>query len=356
MCNYHNYVITVIIVYTCNNRYTKASFTFHRERIMVSHRLTEEEVHTACSEISAQGERPTSLTLLDKIGRGSLTTITKYLNTWHISDEAQALKIDSLPVMVQLPDELSKDGEDLIKKVWNVAKGIADKELDTQREVLKQAETANQLKVEEAFKFSEAQAMKIERLEDDFISMKNQLDEKHKDYRQAADNLNMSEKTNVGLSKDNEQLQHELDSLQQQLNTVAQQNKILTQEKNTVQKECADLIKQKDQEIKTLEIELVKVNEKLTSSVTTNNKLSADLNDKTAECSSLIVDFSKSTSNHGITLSELDASKKESQVLNQNSLNAIKEVEHLKGQLAVFKLFKENETKKKGLSSKQANK
>jgi len=323
---------------------------------MATHRLTEEEVHTACSEISAQGERPTSLTLLDKIGRGSLTTITKYLNTWHTSDEAQALNIDSLPVVAQLPDELSKDGEDLIKKVWNVAKGIADKELDIQREALKQAETANQIKVEEAFKFSEAQAMKIERLEDDFISMKNQLDEKHKDYCQAAEDLNDAEKTNVGLSKDNEQLQHEVDNLQQQLTTIEQQNKTLTQEKDTVQKECSYVIKQKDQEIKKLEIELVKANEKLTTSVTTNNKLIADLKDKTIETSSFTVELEKATINHENTLVELDTSKKEAQVLNQNALDAIKEVEHLRGQLEVFKLFKENETKKKVLKSKPSNK
>jgi len=44
---------------------------------MASHRLTE-EAHTACLEISSQGELPTSLTLLNKFDRGSLTTITKY--------------------------------------------------------------------------------------------------------------------------------------------------------------------------------------------------------------------------------------------------------------------------------------
>jgi len=322
---------------------------------MATHRLTEEEVHTACSEISSQGERPTSLTLLDKIGRGSLTTITKYLNTWHTSDEAQALNIDLLPVVAQLPDELSKDGEDLIKKVWNVAKGIADKELDIQREALKQAETSNQLKVEEAFKFSEAQSMKIERLEDDFISMKNQLDEKHKDYRQAADDLNDAEKTNVGLSKDNEQLQHEVDNLQQQLAIVEQQNKTLTQEKDTVQKECSDLIRQKDQDVNKLEIELVKSNEKLTASVTTNNKLIADLNDKTAETSSLVIEHEKSIITHENTLAELGDSKEEVQALNQNALDAIKEVEHLRGQLKVFKLYKETAVKRKVLS-KQDNK
>ena len=39
-----------------------------------------------------------------------------------------------------------------------IAKGLADEELDIQREALKQAEINNQAEVEEAFKFSEAQA------------------------------------------------------------------------------------------------------------------------------------------------------------------------------------------------------
>ena len=38
-------------------------------------RLTEEEVHIACAEIAAQGERPTSLNLLDKLGRGSCSEL-----------------------------------------------------------------------------------------------------------------------------------------------------------------------------------------------------------------------------------------------------------------------------------------
>jgi len=73
---------------------------------MASLRLTE-EVFTACSEISAQGERPTSLTLLGKIGRGSLTTITKYRFT---------------ACFTQLPEELSKDGNE--KPLSKLAEGI----------------------------------------------------------------------------------------------------------------------------------------------------------------------------------------------------------------------------------------
>ena len=162
-------------------------------------RLTEEEVHLACTEIAAQGERPTSLNLLDKLGRGSLTTITKYLNSWNETDDAQAIDAESLPIVVQLPAELSKEGDDLLKKMWNVAKTLTDTELDIQREALKQAEIANQSKVEEAFKFSEAQAMKIERLEETLVTLKNQLDSEFKNHKEITRLLNDAEKENVGI-------------------------------------------------------------------------------------------------------------------------------------------------------------
>jgi len=134
-------------------------------------RLTEEDIHLVCNEIAAQGERPTALTLLEKLGRGSLTTITKYLNSWNTSDEAKILGAELLPVVVKLPTELTRDGEGLIKKIWTIAKNLADAELDIQREALKQAEFNNQAKVEEAFKFSEAQALKNERLEDTLTNL-----------------------------------------------------------------------------------------------------------------------------------------------------------------------------------------
>jgi len=199
-------------------------------------RLTEEEVHLACAEIAAQGERPTSLNLLEKIGRGSLTTITKYLNSWNISDDAQAIEAESLPAVVQLPPELSKEGDDLLKKMWNVAKNITDNELDIQREALKQAEIANQSKVEEAFKFSEAQSMKIERLEEDLTTLKSQFDNEFEDHKLTTESLNDAEKINVGLTKDNDQLKQEIIDLKNQVEKLDSLSKKADQEKQVIQK------------------------------------------------------------------------------------------------------------------------
>lgn len=246
-------------------------------------RLTEAEVHSACVEIATQGERPTSLNLLDKLGRGSLTTITKHLNSWNTSDDAQAIEAESLPAVIKLPDELSREGDDLLKKMWNIAKDITDSELDIQREALKQAEIGNQEKVEEAFKFSEAQSLKIERMEEEFNAIKSQLDTEFSEHNQTESKLYEAEKDNIGLSKDNEQLRNEIESFKSQVAALEETNKSANQNKQAMQENYSKEIKAKEGEIRVLEIELGKVNEKISSSVLTNNKLISDLKDKSSE-------------------------------------------------------------------------
>jgi DNA repair exonuclease SbcCD ATPase subunit len=223
---------------------------------MTSARLTEAEVHSACADIASQGERPTALTLLEKLGRGSLTTITKYLNSWNASDEAKVLGAESLPTVVKLPPELTKDGEELIKKIWAVAKGIADEELDIQKNALKQAELNNQAKVEEAFKFSEAQAMKIERLEDTISELRVLLEREQNQSGEITHKLNEAEKIHVGVSKDNERLQSEIDKLKKQVLTLEEANNILIQEKQHLQEHHEAILKEKDAENRTLDVKV----------------------------------------------------------------------------------------------------
>lgn len=272
-------------------------------------RLTEEEVHAACAEIAAQGERPTALILLDKLGRGSLTTITKYLNSWNASDEAKVFGVESLPAIVELPPELTKDGEGLIKKIWAVAKGIADEELDIQREALKQAEITTQAKVEEAFRFSEAQALKNERLEDTLAALKAQLEEEHQGYVQAVTQLNEAEKANVGLSKDNDRLQHEISELKGQVATLEASNKAAAQDKQELQQKHDAEIKQKDAEIRSLDMQVNKLQSSLDSTVKANEQLKADIKEKTSELSKRVIEFEKLNVHYESAASELKTVK-----------------------------------------------
>jgi len=303
---------------------------------MAAPRLTEEEVHAACAEIAAQGERPTALTLLDKLGRGSLTTITKYLNSWNVSDEAKVLGAESLPTVVELPLELTRDGEGLIKKVWGVAKGLADAELEIQREALKQAEQANQAKVEEAFKFSEAQALQIERLDDAFMSMRNQLDEKHTEYRQAVAQLNEAEKTIVGLSKDNDQLRQEISDLKNQLVAQEELNKAAVQEKQGLQKQHDAAIKQKDAEIRTLDMQVHKLQTSLDAAVSSNEQLITDIKAKASELSKRTVEVETLSVRYEAAIAELKTAKAELKAASKAVSDTEKLVANLQGQLEVY--------------------
>ncbi|WAK04610.1 DNA-binding protein [Methylobacter sp. YRD-M1] len=352
---------------------------------MAAPRLTEEEVHEVCAEIAAQGERPTALMLLDRLGRGSLTTITKYLNSWNVSDEAKALGAESLPTIVELPSELAKDGEGLIKKIWAIAKGIADDELDIQREALKQAEIANQAKVEEAFKFSEAQAMKIERLEDVISDLKSQLAEEQSDHAEIVAKLNEAEKSNVGLTKDNEQLQHEISDLKnrvamlEELNKTAarenqeqqQKHNLALKQKDTetrsldmqvhklqtsldstakandqLKEELKSQTKQKDAEIRSLDMQVHKLQASLDSTVKANEQLKADIKSKTSELSERVIELEKLGVRYGAVADELKAAKEELKATGKVASDAEKRVAKLEGQLEVYKSLDKQETGK----------
>jgi chromosome segregation ATPase len=303
---------------------------------MAAPKLTEEEVHAACVDIVAQGERPTALTLLEKLGRGSLTTITKYLNTWQATGEAQALKIEALPAVVKVPAELAKEGEDLLKRMWHTAKGIADEELEIQREALKQAEQANQAKVEEAYKFSEAQNMKIERLEDDFTSIKKQFDAEYKAHKETRGQLAEAEKINVGILKDNDRLQHEIAELKKQLVNLEEVNQAAAQEKQALQKQHEEALKKKDAEIKTLDMQVHKLQLSLDAAVSSNEQLKVDIKAKAADLSKRTAEIEVLSVRHEAANAELKTAKAELKAAHKAVSDAEKWVAHLQGQLEVY--------------------
>lgn len=303
---------------------------------MATARLTEEEVHTACAEIAAQGERPTAIKLLENLGRGSLTTITKYLISWNATDEAQAIKAEELPALVKLPETLSKEGEDLLKKMWHTAKGLADEELDIQRGALKQAELANQAKVEEAFKFSEAQTMKIERLEDIISELKTQLTQEQSDHGETIARLNEAEKSNVGLAKDNEQLQHEISSLKDRIAMLEELNKTVARENQEQQQKHNHALKQKDTEIRSLDMQVHKLQTSLDSTVKANDQLKVDIKSKASELSDRIVELEKLSVRYESAVTDLNAAKADLKAANKAASEAEKLVAKLEGQLEIY--------------------
>lgn len=312
-------------------------------------RLTEEDVHLACADIAAQGERPTALNLLDKLGRGSLTTITKYLNSWNSSDQAQAVKAESLPAVVKLPPELLKEGDDLLKRMWNVAKSITDAELDVQREALKQAEIANQAKVEEAFKFSEAQSLKIERLEEELLLAQERLKSEKDAHLSALSQLSDAEKVNIGMAKDNERLVQNIAELNSKVSSLNADNEQALNDIKQIQKQFAAEIAQKEVINRELDIQIGKQQTTIEALTTVNDDLKLANEVKNAELSKQLVELEKMHLHRDIALGELNGLKSDLSAAELALSEALQRVANLEGQLAVYSAAKN----KKGGNYKQ---
>ena len=130
-------------------------------------RLTEQDVHTAIQELLDAGENISSLALLKKLGRGSLTTITKYLNTFNLETAAE---IELLQEFAEIPETLSDTIKHMSIKIWNESQALANQELETQRIALQKMEQLSHERIQEAEAFSEEQAKRLEQLEKDYAA------------------------------------------------------------------------------------------------------------------------------------------------------------------------------------------
>ena len=129
-------------------------------------RLTEQEVHEAAQNLIDNEEVLSSLSLLRALGRGSLTTITKYLGTFQKDNQSENF---STPAFTELPDILSRSTKLLAIKIWTQAQVIANKDLESQRDALQHAAKLSADRIKEAEEFSDEQAKRLEELERTYI-------------------------------------------------------------------------------------------------------------------------------------------------------------------------------------------
>jgi len=142
-------------------------------------RLTEQDVHNAIAEMIAAGDKPSALNLLKMLGRGSLTTISKFMTSYFSALDAGTGEVNP-PALMEVPREIGLSSELLVKKLWADARALANQEIESQRAALVQAEAEAALKVTEAMEFSELQARRIEELENLVDELRTMLnDEKH---------------------------------------------------------------------------------------------------------------------------------------------------------------------------------
>lgn len=150
-------------------------------------RLSEEEVHQAAQNLLDAGENLSSLTLLKELGRGSLTTITKYLATFNQGDD-ESHEFDA-GFITEVPETLFRSTKLLAIKIWTESQEIANKELENQREVLQQAVKLSSDRVKEAELFSDEQAKRLEDIERNY-------EQKAKELTETLSGLNLELKQN----------------------------------------------------------------------------------------------------------------------------------------------------------------
>ncbi|BCG63979.1 MAG: hypothetical protein methR_P1734 [Methyloprofundus sp.] len=135
-------------------------------------RLTEQEVHTAIQNLLDADENISSLALLKALGRGSLTTITKYLNTFNLEN---VVEIELLQGFAEIPESLADSIKHMSVKIWNESQALASQELDIQRAAMQKIEIQSSERIQEAEAFSEEQAKRLEQLEKDYATNTEEL-------------------------------------------------------------------------------------------------------------------------------------------------------------------------------------
>nr|WP_321397289.1 DNA-binding protein [uncultured Desulfobacter sp.] len=88
---------------------------------MATRLVEQEHVSKACNYLVRAGEEPSTLKVRKMLGKGSHSTIQKFIKAWKESEEGQAIHVENLPAVVDLPDEF-KEGADLfVKQIFKLA-------------------------------------------------------------------------------------------------------------------------------------------------------------------------------------------------------------------------------------------
>ena len=90
--------------------------------------VTQAAVFEAADALAAAGEEPTIITVQERIGGGSYTTVKRYLEEW------KAQRQTARQPAVEIPDEIAAKGDEFVRSLWATAAGLADQRAQQARE------------------------------------------------------------------------------------------------------------------------------------------------------------------------------------------------------------------------------
>lgn len=318
---------------------------------MATQKATKELVFQAANELQLMGEKPSSLKVYKKIQCGSFTTIGNYLELWRDEQEEPA-KLD-----FELPDAVSQDSELFIRKLWSVAKGQADEQIQIERDAMNKREKEFEEETSQAIDMANEVSERLEVAQEKNDALSEQFNEKVKQFNELDKEFSLlkqallheQEKTKAlerQLSESKEELTKQeaislqsdkrIHSLENQVSKLREQLASTTDENAVFKKDNLDLIKENSKlsshgqviqgELKTVRSELLAANQSVTKLETT------------LEFEQNKVDELKTTNESLVTskndlIEKLESIKRENQSLLDSSIEQRTEINYLKSSI-----------------------
>lgn len=88
---------------------------------MATRLIEQEDVSKACNDLIRAGEEPSTIKVRKILGKGSHSTIQKFIKTWKESEDGKAVQVDLLPAVVDLPPEFKEGADIFIKQIFKLA-------------------------------------------------------------------------------------------------------------------------------------------------------------------------------------------------------------------------------------------
>lgn len=119
--------------------------------------ITTQDIHAAADRLAAEGQQPTLAAVRAALGGGSFTTISEAMKGWKAAKQAAAA-----PIREQAPAAVAERMAELAAEVWNIAQGMANDRLASEREALEQTRQEMEQAQQEAAELADQLAAELD--------------------------------------------------------------------------------------------------------------------------------------------------------------------------------------------------
>jgi chromosome segregation ATPase len=159
---------------------------------MAARMITYENVASVCDELARAGERPTTLNIHKKLGRGSYSTVKKHIDAWLESDSAKEAEASRLPTVVELPNDFVADCDVFLKKIYKTAEAQSAAKIEQVRAERNLAVAAAETQAKEAIDYADQLAEEKAFIEEQLESERGKVHALESNLKSAETSINVS--------------------------------------------------------------------------------------------------------------------------------------------------------------------